>query len=363
MDTLSQIAGIALIIVVFVDVFLTVLQGGPVSLISAWLARGVWWTFRGVGRRLGRKNRNRLLAYAGPTLIPAMITLWMTLLAVGFALMFVPVMGTSIVATTGETPVGFWPALYFSMMSLVTLGAGDLVANTNGYRLLDTFGAVAGFSIATAAITYLLSVYASLIQHNSFALSLHHASEDTGHAAELVARFGAGGSFTASLPSMSALASELIAIIESHHTYVVLRYFRGSNPAYALPRIAMMVLDSTSFMLSALDQDEYQALIRSTTISQLWRGGMQLLTDLEPSFVPEELVEEQEDENGPERQWRDHYCRALRRFQSEGIATAKDEQAGENRYIELRRNWQPHISAFADYLLYDWEEVSPTAPD
>jgi len=297
MDGLTQAAGAALILIAFVDVYLTVLQGGPVSLLSAWLSRGVWHTFRGIGQRLGR-YKNRFLAYAGPTLIPAMITMWMMLLTVGFALVFLPVMGTKIVASSGETPVGFWPALYFSLMSLVTLGSGDIVANSNTYRILDTFGAVAGFSIATAAITYLMSVYSAVIRHNSFALSLHHASDDTGDAAELLARFGAGGNFSASQPSISAMADELITIIES-------------------------------------------------------------LTDLEPSFVPDEVIEEHKRDENAEQLWRKDYRHALQRLQEEGIASAADPGAGEDHYVELRRMWQPHIVAFADYLLYDWSEIEP----
>lgn len=362
MDFLTQFAGVALIIIALVDIYLTVLQGGSVSLLSTKLSKAVWWAFRTAGTHAG-SYRNRLLSYAGPTLIPAIVFLWVSLLSIGFALFFLPVMGTRIVSASGETPTGFWPALYFSQTSLVTLGTGDLVATTNFYRLVDTFGAIAGFSIVTASFTYLLSVYNSLIRYNSFAMSLHHASEDTGDAAELIARFGAGGSFQTSESAMSALANELISINESHHIYVVLRYFRGSNPAYSLPRVAMLVLNSTSLIRSALDQDHFAAFAHSTTTSQLWRGGMQLLTDLEPDFVPEDRVEGQKDTSELENVWRRYYRHALTKLEAEGIRTAVDPIAGEDHYVDLRRGWQPHISAFADYLLYENEEISPEIQD
>lgn len=357
LDILIQLAGVTLVIAAFVDIYFTVLQGGSVSLLSTRLSKGVWWAFRSVGKRMNTK-RNRLLSYAGPTLIPAIVLLWVSLLSIGFALFYLPVLGESIVASSGETPTGFWPALYFSQTSLVTLGTGDLVANSNFYRLSDTFVAIAGFCIVTSSLTYLLSVYNSLIRHNTFAMALHHASDDTGDAAELIARFGAGGSFQSSESAISALANELISINESHHIYVVLRYFRGSNPAYSLPRVAMLVLNSTSLIRSALDQDHFAGLTRSATASQLWRGGMRLLEDLESDFVPEDRVDIHEDRPQPEDEWRRHYRQAVARLQKEGIRTAVDPSAGEDHYVDLRRTWQPHISAFADYLLYTEEEVA-----
>jgi hypothetical protein len=358
MNVVIQLAGAVLVIVTLVDVYLTVLQGGSVSLISAWAARGIWLVFRGVGKRLGRR-KNRLLSYAGPTLVPALILMWVTLLSVGFALIHLPVMGTRIVASSGESPAGFWSALYYSQMSLVTLGTGDLTATTDGYRLLSTFIAITGFSIVTASITYLLSVYNSLIRHNSFALSLHRGSDDTGDAAEFIARLGAGGSFNTSQTSLSLFANELSAVVQSHHIYVVLRYFRGSTPAYGLPRVAMMIMNTTSLIRSALDQDRFRALTLSTTTTQLWKGGLHLLTSLEPSLVPEKLVERYVSEPDNEQAWRAYYRRSVQRFQAEGIATATDPEAGEEHYVELRRIWQPHISAFADYLQYDRQEICP----
>lgn len=358
MGTVSQIAGAMLIIVAFADLYLTVLRGGRSSLLSARVDHGVWQIFRHVSAKLG-PGKTRLLSYAGPTLIPLMVLIWVVLLSVGFALIFLPVVGTKVVAANGHPMTGFWPALYFSLMSLATLGSGDIIATNNLYRMLEVTAAVTGFSTVTAALTYLMSVYNSLIRHNSFALLLHHASGDTGDAIELVARFGAGGSFSASQASISGLASELTFIIEAHRIYTVLRYFRRAKPACGLPQIALLTLDGASLIRSALNQTHYRGLVRSTTTAQLWRGGLQLLTDLESSFLPKDLVKRHQPDADDEREWRVHYRRALERFQTEGIVTPCDPTAGEDYYIELRRSWQPHVAAFADYLMYDWHEVSP----
>lgn len=57
-------------------------------------------------------------------------------------------------------------------------------------------GAMIGFSVLTASLTYLMSVYNGLTRRNNFALSLHHATDDTGSAADLVTRLGSGGDFS-----------------------------------------------------------------------------------------------------------------------------------------------------------------------
>jgi hypothetical protein len=70
-------------------------------------------------------------------------------------------------------------------------------------------------------------------------------------------------------------------------------------------------------------------------------------------------VEKYKAQRDDEHAWRRYYRRALLKLQEEGIRTATDPAAGEDLYVELRRKWQPHILAYADYLLYDWKEVCP----
>lgn len=358
-DAVWQIAGTMIILIAFGDIYLSVLQGGAASLLSGRLNKAIWWVFQRVSDRLPR-SKDQILSYGGPTIIPATVAMWVVLLSVGFALIFLPVMGTYIVASSGPTPTGFWTALYFSAMSLATLGAGDLIATTDFYRLLDTFGALAGFSVLTASLAYLLSVYSALIRHNSFALSLHHASEGTGNATEIVTRLGAGGDFSTSHSAMTSLASDLMAVLESHHTYVVLRYFRLAGTSYALPRVMLLTLDTASLMRSALDSEQHHSLLRSTSVAQLWGGGMQMLTELGESFLPGGLVDEHADAEDDEQAWRGHFRRAVKQFQAEGIATVQDIHAGEDTYVALRREWQPGVAAFADYLMYEWSEICPS---
>lgn len=51
---------------------------------------------------------------------------------------------------------------------------------------------------------------------------------------------------------------------------------------------------------------------------------------------------------------------AVQRLQAEGIQTARDPNSGADHYVELRREWEPYVVAFAKYLAYEWDEVAPT---
>jgi len=360
---LIQIGGLLIVLAILIDIYLTVLHGGKISLISGPYIRLIWWIFCRVSELVPRR-RNRILSYAGPTLIPAIINMWAVMLSIGFALIFLPTMGIHIVAASGDTtPTGFWPALYFSMMSLVTLGAGDLVSNNNLYRIFDVLGAFAGFSVLTAAISYLMSIYSALTRHRSFALALQHATGDKGTSIDLITKLGAGGDFTISQSTMGTFATELISLIEAHHTYTVLRYFRPHGNAYALPRIAFIVLDTASLIRTALDQERYYSLVQSTSIAQLWGGGMQMVKELGEVLSDDDIDENRPHDEEREQFWREHFATAIDRFRVEGIGVTDSPDEAADHYIELRRQWHPYLAAFSKHLMYDERAIHPGESD
>jgi hypothetical protein len=123
------------------------------------------------------------------------VVLWVCALAIGFALLIWPALGQGIQASTGPTPTDFATALYYSGFTLTTLGVGDLVPKTGFWRLITVLEATMGFSIITATITYLLSVYNALTRRNTFALSLYHRAGDHANAANILVGLKGFGQF------------------------------------------------------------------------------------------------------------------------------------------------------------------------
>ncbi len=126
-----------------------------------------------------------------PSLLVATVAMWISLLILGFALIFWPALGNQIRMETGSTPTDFATAIYYSGYALTTLGTGEITTQTSTYRLLMVLEAVIGFSVLTMTLTYFSSVYSHLIERNTFALSIHHRTAKTADAAELLARIGA----------------------------------------------------------------------------------------------------------------------------------------------------------------------------
>lgn len=337
------------------DLYVTVLYArSDLSLLSSRLFQLVWRGFRAVGSRLSADRRDRLLTFAGPTLVVSVLILWLGLLLIGFALISWPALGDEIKKTSGQTPTDFATALYYSGYTLATLGYGDIVPQSGFYRVLAVAEALVGFSVLTLALTYLMNVYTALVRRNTLALALHHRSAGTDDAAELLARLGAGGEFSGASTQLSQLAERLHDLYESHHSYPILHYFHFREPFYAMAHIAGLVADAASLSLSALDQSRHRSFTQSAAVAESFGGSTYMLTQLAGLFLPSAY----RPENGAERiderdsrEWRARFEEAAERLSRAGISTPDDRSLAADRYVELRRQWDPYVTGFRQYML------------
>lgn len=354
-----QTLGTGLVLWALTDIFLTVLYArSGVSVLSNRVHQGGWWLFRKAALAVPR-YRNRLLAYGGPILLVLTVLFWVILLILGFALIVWPVLGSAIQASSGATPTDFAAALYYAGFSLTTLGTGDIVPLTSLYRLLTVLMAAVGFSILTLSLTFFTSVYSALLRRNTFALSLHHRTLGTADAAMLLAHLGPSGDFSDARSELTSMAEELINLYESHHFYPLLHYFRFQDDAYSLARTALLSLDTATLIRSALDERTYSSLVRSSAVAALWGGGIQLVEGVAKNFLsPPKPGKADALNQETEERWRAHYGQAVTRLRTEGIAVVEDVEAGADKYVDLRRRWGAYVVTFADYMLYEWDEVA-----
>lgn len=356
MNVFVQTAGLGLVCLALVDIYLTVLHPrADSSLLSVLIFKGIWRIFQCAACTLPVK-KDKLFSYSGPTVVVVTIMIWVTLLLLGFALVIWAALGSAIQASEGQTPNDFMAALYYSGYSLTTLGTGDLVPQTNFYRLLTILEAALGFSIFTLTITYILSVYAALIKRNSFALSLHHRTDDTADAAELLARLTAYNDINNVKQDVANIAGNLIELLESQNSYPVLLYFRFRQMYYALPRVMYLTMDTAALIKSALDEETYGSMIHSTATAELWRGGLHLLSELSSTLLPKARSRAG---TYYEQAWRTRYYRAIERLKEEGVVTTNDVEAGAETYIALRHQWAPYLLNLSSYMNYEWYEVAP----
>lgn len=175
-----NVLGLGLVLVVLHDIFHQLFHPSGSGYLSDALIRTVWRVFRRLSaRRIGG------LGLAAPAALVVIIACWATLLAVGWALIYWPYMPGSFLYSTGLSPQandGFTDALYLSLMTLTTLGYGDITPTTGILRVLVPVQSLIGFGLLTASVTWVLSIYPALFRRRSLAqeISLLHTAESKG---------------------------------------------------------------------------------------------------------------------------------------------------------------------------------------
>ncbi|MCW2131567.1 Ion channel [Arthrobacter sp. VKM Ac-2550] len=168
---LFTLLGVVLIVAGLNDIFHTLLRPTGRGHLSHFVVNGMWKAFRGKG---GFRK------YAGPLAIVCVILTWTALQAVGWALIYYPHFpdGFSYSAGLDETRYSnAAEALYVSVMTLSTLGYGDVVPIDNWIRWASTFQAVTGFGLLTAAVSWFMQIYPALSRRRTLALKLSSMSK------------------------------------------------------------------------------------------------------------------------------------------------------------------------------------------
>ena len=167
MSLLTTLVGAILIIAALSDIFQTLFHPSGKGSLSRSLIYGVWKATRPVVSRYPRA-----LQLAGPLGFLVTLTIWTVLLTLGWAFVYWPHLPNGFSFDPGMDPsenAGFNSALYFSIVSLATLGYGDIVPDANWLRIIAPVQALTGFGLLTASITWLLSVFPALSYRRAFA--------------------------------------------------------------------------------------------------------------------------------------------------------------------------------------------------
>lgn len=225
-DWLVTGLGGAVVLVTLRDIFHTIWHPSGRGDLSHLVMRGVW----GLGRR--RRNRGSAGVLTGPLALAAVILMWLVLLIGGGALVYLPHLPEGFVFQSSldvSARSEVLDAVYLSMVTLGTLGFGDIVPQTGWLRVWVPAQALVGFALLTGSVTWVLQVYPALIRRRALAVRL--ASLRRVPADELV---GDPDSVMAA-PVLDGLASALgearVDVTQYSETY----YFRDGTEEASLP--------------------------------------------------------------------------------------------------------------------------------
>jgi voltage-gated potassium channel Kch len=170
MAILATLAGALLILLTLADIFEVLFHPLGRGRVSRILVKLLWRLFRQLGRR-----RHWLLELAGPVGVVSVIGMWLTLLVIGWALIYWPHLPDEFFVASGPvTSSSTWlvEALYFSMTTITTLGYGDITPTSEWLRILTPLEAMLGFGLLTASLSWVISIYQVLRRRRSLALEI-----------------------------------------------------------------------------------------------------------------------------------------------------------------------------------------------
>jgi hypothetical protein len=173
------VVGIALSLFAVFDIFKTLLDPQNQGRLTTIISMTVW-------RITKLMSIRGLLPYAGPLAYVAVLGTWALLLVLGGALIYLPFMPDGFSYDSGLDPRhrdGFLTAFYLSFVTFATLGYGDITPTAGWLRIVGPMQTLIGFFLLSAAITWVLSIYADIENRRNLAHQttlLHQALEKTG---------------------------------------------------------------------------------------------------------------------------------------------------------------------------------------
>ncbi|MGR4878664.1 potassium channel family protein [Streptomyces sp. LARHCF249] len=232
MEWLVTGAGGALVLLILRDVFHTLWHPTRHGGLSRLVMTALW--------RLSSVLNSRRAAsgLAGPLAMVSVVALWALTVALGWALIYWPHMPGAFVFAGGLEPAehaGLLDAMYVSLVTLSTLGLGDIAPAAGGLRLLAPLEALVGFALLTATVSWILGIYPALARRRALALRLSHLSRT--HPSREQVDSPAGAAMLHSLATaLSVAAVDFLQYAESY-------YFHDGDDRTSLARQIGYALD------------------------------------------------------------------------------------------------------------------------
>ena len=228
MTLLLSLLGTGLILVALRDIFDTLFHPSGKGMLSRALPRFLWRGIRRIGHRYPLAQE-----LCGPVTLLAVIASWATLLALGWAFVFWPHLARGFLLAPGPSSSaqgGFVDALYLSLVTLTTLGYGDITPTNGWLKVLVPLEALVGFGLLTASLSWVVSLYPAFSRHRSLAHEVSLVREAESETGVGVRQMDA----LAAEHMLGSLTTQLIAVQTDLIHFPISYYFRSSKERFEL---------------------------------------------------------------------------------------------------------------------------------
>lgn len=352
-------AGTALLCLVAFEVYATILRArkrpGP---LSTRLNHGLWWLASTVAFQLDRKRRHVILSAVGPLLLPILGALLILTLVVGFGLIYLPRLPSGFsLATTSMSP--WQDAVYFSGVTLLTIGYGDITPHSGPLRFAALVEGVAGIAVLSLATAYLLTIYGAVERKRAAALAFYHQAGRGADVASFIAHHFRRGRFIGFDAIVRVGARDLQVIMEAHIEHPVIHYFHSEVLAKSFPRMVFLLLETATIVGTCLDPAAHAEVCDHPDVETLDDTALDVVEEL---LVVLQLGKRAKDAIGtPDEDCERHrrcFRRTVRRLAAAGITVRADQAGAFQSYVAARERWERKLACISRFLGYDWDEVS-----
>ncbi len=281
MSVCAVILGILLVITSLLDAFESVVL--PRTVQRSFRLRTVFYYFSSVlyaaSGRLPKNSslRQALLVAFAPLNFLSLIATWAVLLIFGFTLIH---WGLTTSLTNPVEVGNFSSYFYFSGVTFLTLGYGDVVPVEGPGRFLAVIEAGLGFGFLALVIGYVPVIYGAFSRRESTMLRLDSKAGSNPTALEILKRHAQAGVMESLIPLLKEWEDFSAQLLESYLSYPILAYYRSQHDEQSWLKSLTAVMDACVLIKEFIRGDDptsrqlrFQAL--STFVM-----GRHLLVDL-----------------------------------------------------------------------------------
>jgi hypothetical protein len=350
------IVGLAIVLVVFYDLFQSVVLPRPaINKLATvrFLLRRMWAGWKLVGERISSTpRREKWLATFGPLAVLTVFAVWALALILGYGLMI-----DGVRSEMHPTPESFGTSLYFSATTLVPLSYGDIVPVGVLARLATIAESVTGVVLAALAITLLFSLYEAFQSREEKVVTLDAIAGAPPSGTQILENAAEHGMAEELIKTFDEWRLWAASVLESHLAYPPLLFFRSSHDNEAWVNSFGAVMDAAVLVMSTVeDKSEGPARL-------MYKVGNHLVEDLSWYFqyqrLDDPIVEQSEFDQakerlqkagyrcrGPEEAWREFarlrstYASPLNQLARQ-LAIIPAQWIGDRSYLPHRERERP----------------------
>jgi hypothetical protein len=258
MAVVAIVVGVLLLLLVLWDTFETIVLSKTVQRrfsLTVLFYSSLWLLWKFLVKRSYDGLRQWVLVSFGPMSLLLLIATWAASLIAGFALVQYGVAGLH--------TKSFPEYLYFSGVTFLTLGYGDLVPHEGFGRLLAIVEAGTGFGFLAVVISYVPVLYNAFSKREHMITLLDSKAGSNPSAGELLKRHGEADAMEMLIVLLKDWENWSAQQLEAYLSYPVLAYYRSQHDDQSWLLSLTCILDTCSLITLGFENEEAEPWAKS----------------------------------------------------------------------------------------------------